>query len=103
MNPAEDAQLERRLGKLLRLGVIVSSLCLAVGLSMTLRAASPSGRLMLDAGVILLLAIPAVRVVFSAATYAMRRDWLFAGLVVIVLLELLAGLYTALQGNSGAS
>ena len=97
MNRGADSQLEHTIGRVLRLGVVVSSVCLAIGLSMTLVAASSAGRLLLDAGVILLLATPALRVGLSAATYAIQRDWLFAALVLVVLLELLAGLFTALQ------
>ena len=92
-----DTRLERTLSGLLRTGVAASSVSLAAGLVLALFAFPEAGRWLLNAGVILLLATPVLRVAISAVTYALHRDWLFASLVSVVLLELLAGLVAAFQ------
>ena len=101
MSHPDDSRLEQMLGRLLRLGVAGSTLGLAIGLVSTLTGYPGSGQLLLQIGVLVLLATPMVRVAVSAASYARQRDWLFAGLVAIVFLELLAGLIASLQGPSG--
>jgi uncharacterized membrane protein len=83
-------------GRLLGIGVLVSSTCLAAGLVLALvRGDSGLARALLSAGLVLLMATPAARVVLSAISYLRRRDWLFAGLTLIVLLQLLASVIIA--------
>jgi uncharacterized membrane protein len=94
-----DRGFEETLGRLLRIGVLASSSCLAVGLVLTLAgSANWSQSVLLTAGLVALMATPAARVVASAVTYLRRRDWAFAVLTLIVLLELLASALVALSG-----
>ena len=94
-----DRRFEAALGRLLGIGVLASSACLAVGLVLALNgpASRPQG-LFLAAGLVLLMATPAARVVVSALTYLRRRDWIFAVLTIVVFLELLASVFAALRG-----
>jgi uncharacterized membrane protein len=46
----------------------------------------------------LLMATPAARVILSAFTYLRRRDWTFAILTLVVLLELVASVFLAFKG-----
>ena len=53
------------------------------------------GRSVMQLGVLLLVATPIARVVFSAAAFAKQRDWLYVGLTAIVLSLLLFSLVRA--------
>jgi uncharacterized membrane protein len=93
-------KLERIIGTVLRAGVMTSSVCLAVGLVLSL--ASGGGALspfLLNAGIIVLLATPVARVIVSTVQYVSDRDWAFATLTVIVLVELMASAVAALAFN----
>ena len=94
---ASDFKLEERLGQILRVGVYASSVCLGVGLllSLTTGAVAVSGALM-TAGLVMLMATPVARVAASVVEYGVHRDWTFFTLTAIVLLELLAGIVAAL-------
>jgi uncharacterized membrane protein len=92
---AGDTQLEIVIGKLLRIGVTLSTVCLAVGLGVSFL--QPGGStLLLRIGILLLIATPAARVLLSTIEYVIARDWAFAALTSIVLLELVAGAVAAL-------
>jgi len=93
-----DRRLETAVGRVLRIGVATSSLCLAagLGLSMVPSAAGP-GHLLLNAGLIILMATPVGRVVISVGEYVLERDWVFVVLTTIVLLELMGGVFEALR------
>jgi uncharacterized membrane protein len=93
---SRDSQLETAVGWILRVGVTASSVCLGVGvcLSMTSSTAVAGGWL-LNVGLIILMATPVGRVVISVAEYARERDWTFVVLTGIVLLELAAGVFQA--------
>jgi uncharacterized membrane protein len=54
---------------------------------------------LLNAGIIVLLATPVSRVVVSTVEYVVERDWPFATLTFIVLLELVASAVAALVFN----
>jgi uncharacterized membrane protein len=100
--PAEDAspRLERVVGIVLRAGVIASSLCLAVGLLLSLATEGGAvAALLLNVGILVLLATPVARVVVSTVEYVNERDWRFAALTGIVLLELIASAVAALVFN----
>jgi uncharacterized membrane protein len=92
--------LERTVGFVLRLGVTASSLCLGAGLMLGFAnvGAAPS-RILLQTGVLVLLATPIARVVVSIAEYFVERDWMFVTLTTIVLLELAASVVAALVFN----
>src|SRR5262249_322566 len=93
-------RLEHAIGVVLRSGVIVSSVCLAVGLALSFTGAIPGGAApLLQVGIIVLLCTPVARVVFSTVEYVSDRDWPFASLTTIVLLELLASAVAALAFN----
>jgi len=94
-------RLELAIGFVLRAGVTVSSLCLALGLLMSLAGVGAAGasQLLLQVGILVLLATPAARVVVSVVEYALERDWTFAALTLIVLGELVASAVAALVFN----
>ena len=93
-------KLERLIGIVLRAGVIASSACLAAGLLLSLATGGgPVANFLLNAGIVILLATPVARVVVSIVEYVRERDWRFATLTIIVLLELLASAVAALVFN----
>ena len=97
----KEHDLELAVGRVLRFGILASTVCLAFGLVLKLAGVTPlaSARL-LTIGVVLLLATPAGRVVVSVVDYALDRDWTFVTLTVIVLLELVASVLAAVYGFS---
>jgi uncharacterized membrane protein len=93
-------KLEQLIGVVLRVGVIVSSVCLVAGLLLTVAfGGGPFAEFLLHAGVIILLGTPVSRVVVSIVEYSLARDWTFALLTSIVFLELLASAVAALVFN----
>jgi uncharacterized membrane protein len=93
-------QLERIVGTVLRVGVTASSVCLAVGLALSfVDATGPVAGLLLQVGVLVLLATPIARVAASIVGYVAERDWLFVTLTTIVLVELMASVVAALLFN----
>lgn len=94
---ASDFKLEERLGQILRVGVTASSVCLGVGLVLSLMTgALAAGGALMTAGLVMLMATPVARVAASVVEYGVHRDWTFFTLTAIVLLELLAGIVAAL-------
>jgi uncharacterized membrane protein len=94
----EAFRLEVAVGLVLRAGVMLSSACLAIGLVLSLSvsgAASVAG-LLLQVGILVLLATPIARVLVSISEYIRERDWRFTTLTLIVLVELLASVVAAL-------
>jgi len=101
VNPDErDAgHLELIIGRVLRLGTATSSTCFAAGLSlMILGHGGALARVLLPAGLIILLATPAARVIVSVVEYVRERDWLFVALTLTVLLALAASVVAAFWG-----
>ncbi len=93
-----DRDFESSLGRVLGIGVLASTVCLAAGLVLTLlRPADGPQRALLTTGLLLLMATPIARVAVSAVIYTRRRDWVFAALTAIVLLELFASIAAALH------
>ena len=92
-------KLERLIGTVLRAGVAISSACLAVGLLLYLANGGALAALLLNVGIVVLLATPLARVVVSTVQYVSQRDWPFAALTFIVLLELVASAVAALVFN----
>jgi len=91
-------RLESTIGVVLRVGVTVSSVALAAGLILLFLGA-PGAGLLLNCGVLVLLATPVARVFVSIVEYAAERDWTFVALTAIVLVELLASAVAALVFN----
>jgi uncharacterized membrane protein len=92
-------RMERIIGFVLRAGVIVSSSCLTAGLLLTLTSGGAPATFLLNAGIVVLLATPVSRVMVSTIEYVIERDWPFAALTFIVLLELIASAVAALVFN----
>jgi uncharacterized membrane protein len=83
------ARLEVRLGYLLVTGVIASATLLAAGLGLWLWGSDMiAAGWLLNAGLIVLISTPILRVIVSFAEYIVMRQWFFAGVTVLVLLEL---------------
>jgi len=76
--------MERRVGHLLLACVLTAAACLLGGLVLWMIAA-PNGRGLLNAGLLILMATPVLRVIFAVAEYARARDWAFAAAAVTVL------------------
>jgi uncharacterized membrane protein len=95
---SEVAPLELRIGVVLRVGVMASSACMAVGLLLVLiNGEGGAAGILLQTGIVVLLATPAARVVVSTVQYIIARDWTFTALTVIVLVELMASVAAALR------
>jgi len=93
----EAFRLEVAVGLVLRAGVMLSSACLALGLVLSLvGGATSAAGLLLQIGILALLATPIARVLVSIGEYISERDWRFTTLTLIVLVELLASVVAAL-------
>ncbi len=101
--------MERTLSTILRGGVLISSLLISAGLiwmfgpslgtSDSFHTASqhaPRAAMMLvNAGLIVLLSTPTIRVVASMLLFVRRQEWAFVAMTVWVLLAMAAGLVLA--------
>jgi uncharacterized membrane protein len=97
-DPASLARLEVHLGRLLVTGVIASTVLLAIGLVFWLLSPqSPVALWLLNAGLIVLMGTPIMRVVVSFAEYVGMRQWFFAGVTIVVLVELSVTVLVALS------
>jgi uncharacterized membrane protein len=56
------------------------------------------GRAIIQAGIILLIATPVVRVIFSAIGFVLEKDYLYVGITLIVLLIIFSSM---LSGHAG--
>jgi len=93
-----DRGMERLIGIVLRAGVTTSSVCLAIGLALSLFGATGTvANTLLQIGIVVLLATPVARVLVSIVEYALQRDWKFTILTAIVLIELLVSAVYALM------
>jgi uncharacterized membrane protein len=91
------ARFEQRLGRLLVSGVVVSAVLLATGLLVWLwRPSAPPTAWLLNAGLIVLMGTPIVRVIVSVAEYVRLREWFFVIVTLIVLTELTVTVAVAL-------
>ena len=96
------ARLERLIGTVLRVGISTSSLCLACGVALFFMSGGPIASMLLQAGIIILLATPVARVIVSIVQYVMARDWTFAALTTIVLVELAASAIARADRRAGS-
>jgi uncharacterized membrane protein len=91
---APQPAFERLLVRVMLAGVLVSTAVLSSGLVwLLLRPASVAGQQLLDAGLVVLMATPMVRVALSIAEALRRRDWFWlwsTAAVVVVLLGTVA-------------
>ncbi|MGE5245210.1 MAG: DUF1634 domain-containing protein [Betaproteobacteria bacterium] len=95
MTRKSDSALEVLIGRVLRIGVVISTVLLGVGLVLSLLHLGGAS-VLLNAGIIVLVSTPAARVVLSFVEYLLGRDWAFAVLTGIVLIELIASAVAAI-------
>ena len=89
---AGRGEMEQWVGRVLLVGVLTAFVCLALGIGLWLTGAASAGML-LDAGIVVLMATPFVRVLASALEFAAARDWPFALAGAAVLAILLASMF----------
>lgn len=86
---------EKLLGRTLWLGVALSTALLAVGLVASFAFPGRASAAMLDAGLVVLMGTPMLRVVMSCVEYIRERDWFFAATAFGVLVVLGMTIYAA--------
>ena len=91
-------RLEVRLGHLLVTGAIASAALLAVGLGLWLsNSHMVTAVWLLNAGLVVLMSTPILRVLVSFREYVVMRQWFFAAVTAVVLLELTVTVLVALS------
>lgn len=83
--------MERRVGRVLLAVVIAAAGCLIAGLAAWLLA-PPHGLALMNAGLVVLMATPVLRVTLAIIESAWERDWFFAAAAAVVLAILLASI-----------
>jgi uncharacterized membrane protein len=92
----QDTRLERAIGRVLLFGTITSSTCLALGLGLSfVPGFASTADWLMNVGIVVLMATPVGRVAISVVDYAIEHDWLFVGLTIVVLGELVASVFAA--------
>jgi uncharacterized membrane protein len=100
MRVSDDAldRLEQRLGVLLTVGITLSAVALAAGLSLWLvRPEDAVVSWLMKIGLFTLMATPILRVAVSLAGYVRMRDWFFVATTIAVFIELTFTVVTALS------
>lgn len=95
--PGQDPRLEAAVGRVLQIGVTASSVCLAAGLLLEIAGVTGVSRVLLNVGLVVLLATPVGRVVISVVEYVFEKDWGFVTLTLVVLLELMGSVFAAFR------
>lgn len=123
MTILSDDDFDLLLGRVLRAGVVVSAIVVLTGAAVYLvrhghelplyhlfrgepsdlrsirgiasDAADGRGRGIIQLGLLMLIATPIARVVFSVAGFLRQRDWLYVAITAVVLVLLLYSLLTA--------
>lgn len=90
---------ERLIGRLLGLGVAVSTGLLALGLLLTFIAPGDAAAALLNWGMLVLMATPATRVVLACAEFTRSREWFFALASLGVLAVLAMTVWIAVGGE----
>jgi hypothetical protein len=83
---------ENWVARLLLVGVLAAFVCLTAGIGLWLTGAASAG-VLLNAGIVILMVTPLVRVLASAVEFAAARDWRFAIAGAAVLAILLASMF----------
>ncbi len=92
----EPRDLEDRLLWIVKIGVLASALALAAGLGLHVFLGDrPAARSLLSLGLVLLMTVPALRVVLATVERVRRRDWYFVTATLIVLAELSLAMWFA--------
>ena len=98
MNEEALERLETHLGTLLFVGVAAAASLLAIGLVLWMVNANATvATWLLNAGLIVLMATPILRVIVSVVEYARGRDWFFVTTTLAVLGVLLVSIVLALK------
>lgn len=85
-----DIDLDGALYRVLRYGVVLSALVLALGMAaLYAEPASPLGDGLLVAGIFVLFATPVLRVVVSAAAFILEGNRVYAVITIIVLADIM--------------
>ncbi len=96
--PDPLARLEAHVGRLFVAGVSVSAAMLAAGLALFLFAPdAPAASKLLNAGLLVLMATPMLRVLLSMVVYVRMGDWFFASTTLAVIAELSVTIWSALR------
>ncbi|AZW20778.1 DUF1634 domain-containing protein [Bordetella bronchiseptica] len=98
MSARAGAGLEIRLAVLLRAGTWAACLIIAAGLLLGMIDA-PAGARVVNAGIVLFIALPAARLLAMLAAFARQRDWRYALIVALVLAIIAAGLALGLRAG----
>jgi uncharacterized membrane protein len=122
----KDTDIEALIGWVLRIGVFVSMIVVFIGGVIYLSRHSSEhidyhefkgvpdfvhtlpgickgildgrGRAIIQAGIILLIATPVVRIIFSAIGFMIEKDYLYVGITLLVLFIIVAGMLTGHGG-----
>jgi uncharacterized membrane protein len=97
MSDTDSSSTERLLGGVLTVGTRASSVCLVAGLvlALTLTSGHRLSGLLLQTGLVVLMATPVLRVAVSVGAFAARREWGFVFLTSVVLVLLIASILLA--------
>ena len=90
-------RLEIHVGRLFSVGVALSAALLAVGLALYLFAPGLVSGKLLNAGLLVLMATPMLRVLLSVVEYLRMGDWFFAATTLVVIAELSITVLSALR------
>lgn len=109
-NNEEMMKIERSIGYILRIGVIVSAVIILIGLTLTLAQPAAShpvattalgifqgvlqlnGEAVIMLGLFCLILTPVLRVVVSIFAFAKEKDYLYVVITIIVLIILVIGM-----------
>ena len=97
MTNAGNPRSEIIVGRALTLGITASSICLGAGLLTSAAGLDRLAGVLLPAGLLILMATPAAGIAVTALVYTRQREWLFAGLTLVVIAEILASVLAALK------
>lgn len=90
---------ERVLGRLLGIGIGLATALLGTGLVLTLVAPGDMASWLLNAGLLVLMATPATRVVLACGEFVRTREWFFALASIGVLGVLAMTVWIAMHGG----
>ena len=96
MSDKDFARLERQIGRLLSVGVVISAVAMASGLVLHFIGAQAAAVRTLQAGLVLLIAVPLARILASFADALRRGDRLLSvstGLVLAILIGTIVSFY----------
>lgn len=90
---------ERVLGRLLGVGIGLSTALLGLGLLLTLIVPGEVSAHLLNAGLLVLMGTPATRVVLACGEFVRTREWFFALASIGVLCVLAMTVWIAVHGG----